>query len=112
MSYDDDACNGNDHDPDCAGIDTDICLPAGTDYDCPGAPDSPLCMSTGGVFDLSGNVKEWTSTQVTASPLAYRVRGGGFDSIAPGLTCQFAFQSAEPDYLFDNLGFRCCQDNP
>jgi hypothetical protein len=111
-TYDPDACNGNDHDANCSGIDEDVCLPTGTSYDCAGAPTSPLCRSPFGAFDMSGNLKEWTSTQVSAAPLAYRIRGGSFDTIAPGMTCQFSFVGAEPDYLFDNLGFRCCSDTP
>ena len=111
-AYDPNACNGNDHDADCAGVDQDVCLPTGTSYDCPGAPTSPQCQGTFGTFDMSGNLKEWTATQVSSSPLAYRIRGGAFDSIAGGLTCQFSFVAAEPDYLFDNLGFRCCSETP
>jgi hypothetical protein len=111
-TYDTDACNGNDHDANCSGVDEDVCLATGTNYDCPGGATSPLCQSSFGAFDLSGNLKEWTSTMVSASPLAYRIRGGAFDSISPGLTCQFNFLSAEPDYLFDNLGFRCCSNTP
>jgi Sulfatase-modifying factor enzyme 1/Putative metal-binding motif len=111
-TYDANACNGNDHDANCSGVDEDMCLPTGTNYDCPGAPTSPQCVSTFGAFDLSGNLKEWTATQVSSSPEAYRIRGGAFDSIAPGLTCQFNFVAAEPDYLFDNLGFRCCSNTP
>jgi len=33
-----------------------------------------------GAFDLSGNLKEWTSTQVT--PGAWGIRGGAFDTPA------------------------------
>ena len=62
-------------------------------------------MSSWGAYDLSGNLKEWTSTQVST---AYKVRGGGFDSAAGGMTCQFDFVSMEPTFTFPNLGFRCC----
>jgi formylglycine-generating enzyme required for sulfatase activity len=68
------------------------------------------CISEAGALDLSGNVKEWTATQVSLVPVGYRLRGGAMDNIAPGLTCEFDFSSARDDYLFSNLGFRCCSD--
>jgi hypothetical protein len=111
-AYDPDACNGNDHDFDCNPPDDDQAAATGAAYDCPGGQVSPQCVSAFGAFDMSGNLKEWTSTQVSVMPEAYAIRGGAFDSIAPGMTCQFDFLSGEPTYLFDNLGFRCCSDNP
>jgi hypothetical protein len=108
-SYQPATCNGRDVDPVCAtpGDDGDIALPTGTAYGCP-APAGSGCVSDDGAYDLSGNLREWTSTVVGAS--AYRVRGGGFDNIADGLTCQFAFIALSPGAFFPNLGFRCCED--
>jgi formylglycine-generating enzyme required for sulfatase activity len=62
------------------------------------------------VVDQSGNLMEWTGTQVGSSPATYRIRGGSYFSIEPALTCDFDFISAEPDYRYDDLGFRCCAD--
>jgi len=103
------ACNGFDYDPDCAPPDDSRALPTGTAYGCP-PPALTQCVSDYGAVDLSGNLKEWTSTQVSASPVAYRIRGGGYDSVAAGLTCSFNFLAGVPSYQFGNLGFRCCSD--
>jgi hypothetical protein len=108
-SYDADACNGADYDADCSLPDVDELLPSGTPYGCP-APAQSACSSAAGALDLSGNAKEWTATQVSIAPVAYRIRGGAMDNIGPGLTCDFDFSSAEDEYLFSNLGFRCCSD--
>ncbi len=97
--YDPDACNGGEHD---------------VDPDAPGTQDGPLptgalegCES-GGVFDLSGNLKEWTSDE--ADGLA-RVRGGGYESNVPaGLSCMQRDDLRDPEVRGRNLGFRCCRD--
>ncbi len=107
--YQPNACNGNDFDSDCTAPDDDRLHPTGTAYGCP-APALSSCFSPGGAYDMSGNLKEWTGTQVTVSPPAYRIRGGAYDNVASGLTCQFDFLAAEDDYYFTNLGFRCCVD--
>ncbi len=106
-AYDPLACNGNDYDHDCSVPDNDIALPTGTDYGC-APPGANSCESEFNAFDLSGNLKEWTSTLIGAS--SRRVRGGAYDSIAAGLTCQFDFVSASETFFFPNLGFRCCRD--
>jgi len=109
-AYDPDACNGRDLDPICAtpADDGDYPLPTGTAYGCPPAASS--CRSAFGAYDLSGNLREWTSTLVGS--VAYRVRGGGYDNVAQGLTCDLSFIAIEPDASFPNLGFRCCADAP
>jgi hypothetical protein len=103
-TYNDDTCNGRDYD---------------TDPDASGNQDDPVATSElamcfadwGGagnrVFDLSGNVKEWTGSQVSGT--AYRVRGGAYDNIKQALTCQFDFTAFDEDVELPNLGFRCCE---
>ncbi|MBN2361176.1 MAG: SUMF1/EgtB/PvdO family nonheme iron enzyme, partial [Deltaproteobacteria bacterium] len=104
-----DACNGKDYSPGCVSPDLDAAQVSGRPYGCPnGAP----CQTPSGIYDLSGNLKEWTGTQVSSSPVRYRVRGGSYDSIADGLTCRFDFVAAEASYRYGNLGFRCCSDQP
>ncbi len=107
-TYDSDACNGNDYDPNCTLPDDDRALLTGAAHGCPTKPALSACVSPSGAFDLSGNLKEWTSTQT--SPGAFNVRGGSFDSVAGGLACDFAFVSATTTFSFANLGFRCCAD--
>jgi len=62
------------------------------------------------VFDMSGNLKEWTGTEVDTD--AYRVRGGSYDNVKQGLTCEFDFIAFDEDVEFPNLGFRCCSATP
>ncbi len=109
-TYQPNSCNGNDYDPDCTPPDTDLELPTGSAYGCPTKPAQSVCVSPTGAFDMSGNLKEWTSTQV--QPGAFGIRGGGYDTPSNGLACQFSFVSADPSFLFANLGFRCCEDPP
>ncbi|MEK6609070.1 MAG: MopE-related protein [Myxococcota bacterium] len=70
------------------------------------------CISEDDVYDLSGNLKEWTLDPVSdgalPDPDGYRTRGGSYDNSATGLACDFTFTVLPPDFAFDNLGFRCC----
>jgi hypothetical protein len=106
--YQADACNGKDFDIDCTSPDDDEALPTGTLYGC-GATTPAVCESDTGAIDMSGNLKEWTSTVVGPR---FRIRGGAYDNVAQGLTCQFDFLSGTADFAFENLGFRCCSTNP
>ncbi len=107
--YDDEACNGKDYNPNCSGEDVDLALPTGTDYGCP-PPGDNACESEFSAFDMSGNVEEWTATQVLLDPPSYQVRGGSFDSVGLGLTCQFDFTVLTESASAPFLGFRCCRD--
>jgi len=107
-SYDPQACNGNDNDPDCTGADDDLAQPTGKAHGCP-APASSRCVSSWGgaglIFDLSGNVREWTQEQVGEFR---RIRGGAFDNVGTALSCAFDFWAQEEASYNENLGFRCC----
>jgi hypothetical protein len=110
-------CNGNDLDTDCP------CTPS----DCPDGDNDEIldtgslsgcCSDWGGtcVYDMSGNVKEWTSTShwvdtdgdTVGDTDYYELRGGSSNMIEPGLTCQYDFVVADPTFTFFNMGFRCC----
>jgi hypothetical protein len=101
-TYQADACNGDDHDTD-AGIagDQDDVLPAGT---------LPACYANWGgtdtVFDLSGNVREWTARR---TPGANPIRGGASNNTSTGISCGLAFTLASDTFFFPNVGFRCCR---
>lgn len=57
---------------------------------------------------MSGNAREWTSTETSMGSGIYLMRGGSFNNIEPGRTCSFDFAAAAPSFAFTNTGFRCC----
>jgi len=135
-----DTCNGNDLDTDCPCVSGCTGCTGGQTCCLVGEPPVPTCvtqstddddvLNTGSrsncrvtwgssnVYDLSGNVKEWTSTSqwvdldgdtvVDAGETFYGIRGGASNQPSAGITCQFDFTIALPDFTFFNLGFRCC----
>jgi len=75
------------------------------------------CVSTDGVYDMSGNAREWTNDPryqgaPTPPPDGYTLRGGAFDTPKNGLTCSTRFAIFPPDFAFQNVGFRCCSSSP
>lgn len=103
-SYDPLACNGEEYDPDCALPDEDTILPTGTELGCPATANT--CVSEFGAFDMSGNVSEWTSTEVAVG--YFRTRGGDFTDPASPLSCAFNFRTSSQETVSPGLGFRCC----
>jgi hypothetical protein len=98
-TYRADACNGGayDTDPATAG-DQDAALPTGS---------AAACVADG-VYDLSGNLKEWTDDQVDGQR---PVRGGGFGSNVPaGLACGELGDLKPGDFRSAQIGFRCCRE--
>ena len=71
-----------------------------------------VCTSVGYlVYDLSGNLREWTTDFVGYSSRGksiYRVRGGSYIDYAAGLTCDFGNSSGVEDVPAEHVGFRCC----
>jgi hypothetical protein len=66
----------------------------------------------GNVYDMTGNLAEWTSTPVMYMNTTYfKVRGGAFNNFSGGLACNFDFVIDAPSYQYSDLGFRCCADH-
>ena len=96
--YDQNACNGGQYDVDPAPGIQDAALVTGGLMSC----------ERGGVYDLSGNLKEWVDAQ-DADLRA--VRGGGFETnVAAGLTCTQAGDYKPDTFRAGAIGFRCCRD--
>ena len=95
------ACNGADRNAGAGAA--DVLLPTG----------GLSCATPDGVHDLSGNAKEWTDDirgttgPPDNTPIAV-VRGGAYDTPAPGLTCDFVLSREATDVLLPSVGFRCC----
>lgn len=63
------------------------------------------CVTAEGVYDLMGNVHEWTS-----NPHG-RFRGGYFmDTRINGEGCHYVTSAHQPSYWDYSTGFRCCAD--
>ncbi len=97
-AFDDDACNGVERDEGGA-------LPTAS---------LAACTSDDGIFDLSGNVAEWTTTQtnVAAAPgRIFQLHGGSYRAPELGLACtiELAPRALEVT-LLPSIGFRCCLD--
>lgn len=90
----------------CNGVDqgTGLAVPTGSLATCVSSPDP--------VFDLSGNVAEWTSTQTNPLPAPGRIfalSGGSYLSPELGLACSIDLTPrALETTLLPNIGFRCC----
>jgi hypothetical protein len=98
-TYNPNACNGKDYDTRPGGANDDDVLPTGSMAMC--------SRSHGGrqVFDMSGNVKEWTQARSAGvNPL----RGGASNNTRDGIRCNFDFTLANDTFSFANVGFRCC----
>ncbi len=100
-NYQPNSCNGEDFDGDSGTAgDQDLMLASGTMNACFSQ------QATEGVFDLSGNIKEWTAER---SPGINPIRGGSFNNTAIGISCQFDFLTADDSFFLPNIGFRCCR---
>jgi len=103
-AYQADACNGVDTDGIPGGGDDDVLLQAGA---------MMQCVSPEGLFDMSGNLREWTNDLRGTTSMGddvYVVRGGEFQTPWPGLTCAFDLSQAAASVPLPTVGFRCCSD--
>lgn len=87
-------CNGQDYDPA-----QDATLPTGS---------LASCYANLGthVFDMSGNVKEWT---LARQPGQNPIRGGAANNTDVGTSCPLNFTLGSDTFFFPNVGFRCCR---
>jgi hypothetical protein len=99
----------------CNGADHDIMAGDPIDNGPVVSGSMAMCISAPGVYDMSGNVKEWVNDQRGTSgapknePI-YVVRGGSYESPRLGLTCQTELSQAAASTVLPGLGFRCCSD--
>ena len=91
----------NDHNFNAA---TDDTIASGTDPGC--KTQTAIGGTGGGVFDLSGNIKEWVLAHL---PNQDPIRGGASDNVDTGTTCPLNFTLADDTFFFPNVGFRCCR---
>jgi hypothetical protein len=95
----------------CLGVEGSVTCPAGVTKcaTTTGAGAYPNCRSAlagGSVYDLSGNLKEWTYTAQGSG--IYELRGGSFNNLETGRTCDFDFSVGDTSFRFPTTGFRCC----
>jgi len=69
----------------------------------------PECRGYFQVFDMSGNLAEWTNTKSKKNSSFYNVMGGFWDS-GPQSTCTDARYSYYPTNTHNPVGFRCCKE--
>jgi formylglycine-generating enzyme required for sulfatase activity len=67
------------------------------------------CKSGYGVYDLSGNAAEWTSSRFQSGASDRAVKGGSFGRSDTDLRCS-ARQNKAPGSHSGDVGFRCCED--
>jgi hypothetical protein len=95
-------CNGDAFDTGPGAGDQDDIIATGTRAAC----NANWGTAATRIFDLSGNVREWTAERF---PGANPIRGGTSNNLEDGLRCGLAFTLADDDFSFPNVGFRCCR---
>ena len=71
--------------------------------------EKPECRGYFGVFDMSGNCAEWTSTRSNINAHFFNVMGGFWES-GPQSGCFDVRYSYYPQNRHNPVGFRCCKD--
>lgn len=62
------------------------------------------------LYDLSGNVREWTHSVISGNgdPVVHAIRGGGYNNFESARSCSFDFNAGDETFHFPSTGFRCC----
>jgi|WetSurMetagenome_2_1015567.scaffolds.fasta_scaffold00226_20 hypothetical protein len=68
----------------------------------------PECRGYFEVFDMAGNLAEWTNTRSDKNPRFFNVRGGFWES-GPHTGCFDVRYSYYPQNRHNPVGFRCCK---
>jgi formylglycine-generating enzyme len=69
----------------------------------------PLCRSHFGVYDMTGNVDEWTHSSVPGERPSV-LKGGYWGPVRT--RCRPATKAHDESHTFYQQGFRCCSDKP
>ncbi len=97
-------CNGYEYDSSGSAGDQDALFVTGSTT-------FPMCFAEWGasdVWDMSGNVKEWTATETSPGSGIHQIRGGSYTNVEAGRTCSFSYTVGDASLAFPNTGFRCC----
>jgi formylglycine-generating enzyme required for sulfatase activity len=94
------------------GFDPNLCNtqdPAGKDRVLAEAGRFPQCRSAYQVADLSGNVTEWTSSELGEGPSRKVQKGGSFGQTGHAVRCSARISGVSTERK-PAVGFRCCAD--
>lgn len=69
----------------------------------------PECRGYFEIFDMAGNLAEWTNTRAKSNNAFYNVMGGFWES-GPQSTCSEPRYSYYPRNTHNPVGFRCCKE--
>ena len=68
------------------------------------------CRGWYAIYDMSGNLAEWTSTRAVENNRFFVVKGGFWES-GNTADCDMSRYSYYPQNQHNQVGFRCCKDN-
>ncbi len=68
----------------------------------------PDCQSACGVFDMVGNVDEWTDNTEEGDRTLSTLNGGYWGPVRN--TCRLTTKTHGPEFQFYQIGFRCCSE--
>jgi hypothetical protein len=116
-SYNAAACNGLD-------LNVGAAVTCGSLASCATVGDLDSASSSDAIFDMSGNLAEWTDDRrdipdssgtpagAGSASAIYTMRGGAFDSFFRGMACDFTGTQLHPSFAYPDTGFRCCTSCP